>query len=145
MLLTTPSSLSFLEESSLRTNNSSSHIILLALIFTTPFLFLSHSFSPPHPHVPSLSPIPLTFFTLLSALLSPFSVLCPSSPPQSTLSLSSQCCIDFHKAPPVISPYLLIHTLTPSLATLQGCFHFRTHIHNLSLSLYHFLHLQLSL
>lgn len=96
----------------------------LALSYNHHSLFFSLS--------PSLS------FTLPPALLSPFS-LSSSAPilPQSTLSPSSRCCIDFCKASPVISPYLLIPTLTPSLSTSQGCFHFHAeaHINNLSFSL----------
>lgn len=145
MLLTTPTSLSFLEESSLRTNNSSSHIILLSLIIITLslsllLLLLLITRSSPVSPVSPLPPLPLFQRSCHHSLSSAAPVL-----PQSTLSLSSQCCIDFCKASPVISPYLLIPTLTPSLSTLQGCFHFPpgSHINNLPLS--HFLYLQLSL
>lgn len=58
-----------------------------------------------------------------------------------TLSLFSQCCIDFHKAS-VISPYLLIPTLTPSFSTSQGCFHFHGHPQSFSPSII-FLYLKL--
>lgn len=121
MLLTTPTSLSFLEESSLRTNNSSSHIISRSLIFITPSLSIFLSLSPSR----SLSPLPLPPVPFFQ-----FYCHCSvsSSAPllrQSTLSLSSHGCIDFSKASPVISPYLLIPTLTPSLSLhLAGLFPF---------------------
>lgn len=125
MLLTTPTSLSFLEESSLRTNNSSSHIIFLSLIFITPSLSLFFSLSPLSL---SLSP-PFPCLLLYPSFSFIVTVLSPPLP-QFTLSLTSQCCIDFREASPVISPYLLIPTLTPSLSTLQGCFP-STHAHTI--------------
>lgn len=123
MLLTTPTSLSFLEESCLRTNNSSSHIILhflypLPSLSVSLCLLITLSFPlPPFP----MPPLPLGF--IATVLSSPAPVF-----PRSTLSPSSQCCIDFHKASPVISPYLLIPTLTPSFSALQVCFLSHTHI-----------------
>lgn len=64
-----------------------------------------------------------------------FQLYCHHSFPiflQSTLSPPSQCCIDFHEASPVISPYLLIPKLT--LSTLQGCCHL-PHRYTISLSI----------
>lgn len=74
MLLTTPTSLSFLEESSLRTNNSFSHIILLSLIIITLFLLITLSL---------LYPSSSSIVTVQSLLL------CPNSPSIHFISLQS--------------------------------------------------------
>lgn len=112
-----------------------SHHLALSYIHHTLSLSL-FLFSPYHPLIPSLSSLPPASFASLPASLSPFSLLpCPNFLPQSTLSLSSHSCIDFHKASPVISPYLLIPTLTPSLSLhLAGLFPF-SHTNTISSSL----------
>lgn len=90
MLLTTPTSLSFLGENCLRANNSSSHNILLSsFIFITLCLSFYFSLSPSQP------PSPIASFT--------FQHDCHQSSPapifyRSTLSWSSQCSIDFYEA-----------------------------------------------
>lgn len=106
-----------------------SHHLTLFYIHYPLSLSLSFSLSPSH----SLSPVSHASFTFQLYCHRSLSSAAPIFP-QSTLSLSSQCCIDFRKASPVISPYLLIPTLTPSLSTLQGCFLFHTHTQSLSLS-----------
>lgn len=106
MLLTTPTSLSFLKERSLRTNNSSSHIILL--LHSLLLLFL-----------PITLPFPIFHIS------STFQPYCHCSlPSRAPLDLSSQCRIDLHELSPAISPYLLIPTL--SISPSQDCFHFCT-------------------
>lgn len=133
MLLTTPTSLSFLKESSLRTNNSLSHH------FTIFSIHYPLSLSPYHTLIPSplFSPGSFTFQLYCHhSLSSPAPIFL-----RFTLSLFSQCCIDFHKAS-VISPYLLIPTLTSSFSTSQGCFHFHGHPQSFSPSII-FLYLEL--
>ena len=130
MLLTTPTFLSFLKESSLRTNNSSSHIISHC-IFITPSLLLS--LSPSLTFFQSFPPLPF-----LQLLLSPFRLLPCSSSPQFTLSLTSQSCIDLHNTSAVISPYLLTQTYTHThsiyLTPCRDVFIFtRMHVHTFSL------------
>lgn len=102
-----------------------SHHLTLFIPITLP---LCLPLSPYHPLIPSspfpMPPLPLGF--IATVLSSPAPIF-----PQSTLSLPGQCCIDFHKASPVISPYLLIPTLSRSFSTLQVCFLSHTHIQSL--------------
>lgn len=116
MLLTTPTFLSFLEESSLRTNNSSSHIIIPLYVHHHPLSFSRSSFSLYHPW--------RFIVTILSPLLPQFSSA-------HFISHQSELYWFFAKPPRHISISLNSHKL--HLYRTFQCFHF----HTLSLSLTH--------
>lgn len=128
MLLTTPTSLSFLGENCLRTNNSSSHIIPLFFYihYALPFfLFLLITLSSPLPRSPC--------FLYLSASLSPL-LPCPNFLSVHFISLQSMLHWFLRGLSCHISISLNSHTHSIALCLslyLAGCFSFLLFLFNL--------------